>query len=174
MRRLIVPVAILGCLVALVFACYGRRAAPRAAVRLSRRRPLLLPALSAGPGRVGRRALAALGARGERRDAAPGQPDGRRPLSRQAHLRGSSPIPGRRGSTSSSHTLLAFAAMFCLHAVVGDELHAARRSGGARLCVRRADPVPVLQHHLPGRRRLAAARASARSTAGSGWGGGWA
>src|SRR3954447_15337099 len=53
------------------------------AVRLSRRRPLLLPALPAGAGRVGRGALAALAVGGECRDAPPGEPDGGRPLSGQ-------------------------------------------------------------------------------------------
>ena len=54
-----------------------------------------------------------------------------------------------------AHTLLAFAAMLALAAVLGDELDRLG-AGGAGLRLRRADPVPVLQRHLPGRRGLAA------------------
>src|SRR5262245_52418099 len=50
------------------------------AVRVSRRSALLLSPLPAGSGRVGCRALAALGTGRKQRDAAPGEPDSRRAL----------------------------------------------------------------------------------------------
>ena len=46
-----------------------------------------------------------------------------------------------------AHMVLAFAAMLCDHAVVGGELGGSAISA-LSLRVRRADPVPVLQHHL--------------------------
>ncbi len=136
---------------------HGRLLRPRdrrGPVRLPRRRALLLPALSAGRGRVGRRPVAALGARGERRDAPGRQPHGRRALP------GQGPLP--------DHALPARGP------VVRDRPHPARLRRGRRpgpvagdrrrrgrdrrrgLCVRGAGPLPVLQHHLSRRRGVAA------------------
>ena len=53
------------------------------------------------------------------------------------------------------HTVLAFAGMLALARSLGVSRVGAG-SGRAELCLRRSGPVPVLQRHLPGRRRLVA------------------
>ena len=63
------------------------------------------------------------------------------------------------------HTLLAFAAMIAPCAT-GGRAGPGRRLGALALRLRRADPVPVQQHHLPGRRRLGPSGISSGATAG--------
>ena len=101
---------------------------------------------------MGRRPRPALGARGKRGDAAPGEPDGGGALSREARLyvpalsarrprlRDGPYVPGVRRDARPLPTA-----------------RDRRRRGvgrGARVCVRRADRLPVLQRHLPRRRGL--------------------
>ena len=140
-----------------------------AAVRLPRRRALLLPALPAGPGRVGRRPVAALGARGERRDAAAGQPDGRRALSRKLIYR-ALPYPLAARLYVVAHTLLAFGGMLVLRGRWGSAGRG-RRSRGSRY----AFGGPILFQYCNIIYLVGAAWVpwgSRRSTAGSGSGSG--
>ncbi len=103
---------------------------------------------------AGRRA--ALGDGGERRDAAPGKSDGGRALPVEGDLRGPAVCLGckalRRGPYGPS-----FRGDAGAHEVLADELDGL---GPERpdVCLRRAGAVPVLQRHLPGRGRVAAAR----------------
>ncbi len=80
-----------------------RGAVPEPAIRLSRCRPVLLSALRARAEGMGVGPLAALGARGEWRDALAGQPDGGRALSGQADLCGPSLCLGSPALRGCSH-----------------------------------------------------------------------
>ena len=93
---------------------FRRSAAARSAVRLPRRRALLLPAVPARPARVARGPDPALGNGRERRDAAPGQPGGRSPLSWQGHLCGSFSYAWAARLYVLAHVFLSFAGMWAL------------------------------------------------------------
>ena len=121
----------------------------RGTVRLPRRRAVFLPALLAGAGRVAGGPLASLGTRGERLRALAGQPQRRRPLSRKGPLwRASLPVgcPALRCRTHGASLRGDGGAA----PVVGGQRHGLG-ARGAGLWLRRADPVSVLQRHLPGR-----------------------
>ena len=119
----------------------------RRAVRLPRRRPLLLPAPPARSVRVGRWPLAPLGARGERRHAPPGQPNGRCSLPGEGGLRA---VPVSARGPGLSHRPYPAGVRGDARprsALAGELGRGDAGRDGVRL--RRAGAVPVLQRHLP-------------------------
>ena len=142
---------------------------PRRAVRLSRRRPLLLPALpprSAGMG-AHRWPLWDPGQNG-------GMPLLGMPMAAVLYpgkvLHAVFAYPWAVRLYTVVHVVVAWAGMFVLarHLAAVDHRGGPRRDG---LCVWRTGAVPVLQHHLPRRRRvgpLGLPRAGACCSAGSG------
>ena len=138
--------------------CAG--AVPGSPVRLSRRRPLLLSAPRARAEGMERRPLAPLGAEENAGMPLHRQSDGGRALSGQADLRRASLRVG--GADLHRRSLGAGLRRDARpHALLGHELG---RLGAERteLHLRCADSLSVLQHHLPGRCRLASAGNSRR------------